>query len=67
MRGGGYGIIGDIIVGLIGGFLFGPLVEGDTGFWGSMVVATSHVSLMRNTEAARCRVQLTRKCGLCYP
>lgn len=43
MRGGGYGIIGDIIVGLIGaligGFLFGLLVEGDTGFWGSMVVA----------------------------
>jgi uncharacterized membrane protein YeaQ/YmgE (transglycosylase-associated protein family) len=43
MKGGGYGIIGDIIVGLIGaligGFLFGLLVEGDTGFWGSMVVA----------------------------
>jgi uncharacterized membrane protein YeaQ/YmgE (transglycosylase-associated protein family) len=43
MKGGGYGIIGDILVGLlgalIGGFLFGLLVEGDTGFWGSMVVA----------------------------
>jgi uncharacterized membrane protein YeaQ/YmgE (transglycosylase-associated protein family) len=43
MKGGGYGIIGDIIVGLIGaligGFLFGLLVEGDTGFWGSIVVA----------------------------
>lgn len=43
MRGGGYGILGDIIVGLIGaligGILFGLLVEGETGFWGSMVVA----------------------------
>jgi uncharacterized membrane protein YeaQ/YmgE (transglycosylase-associated protein family) len=43
MKGGGYGVIGDIIVGLIGaligGFLFGLLVEGETGFWGSMVVA----------------------------
>ena len=43
MRGGGYGVIGDIIVGLvgafIGGLLFNLLVEGETGFWGSMVVA----------------------------
>lgn len=43
MRGGGYGVIGDIIVGLIGAFigglLFNLLVEGETGFWGSMVVA----------------------------
>jgi uncharacterized membrane protein YeaQ/YmgE (transglycosylase-associated protein family) len=43
MKGGGYGIIGDIVVGLIGaligGFVFGLLVTGDTGFWGSIVVA----------------------------
>jgi uncharacterized membrane protein YeaQ/YmgE (transglycosylase-associated protein family) len=43
MRGGGYGIIGDIVVGLIGAFLggliFSLFVTGDTGFWGSIVVA----------------------------
>jgi len=43
MKGSGYGLIGDVIIGLIGaligGFLFGFLVEGDYGFWGSMVVA----------------------------
>jgi uncharacterized membrane protein YeaQ/YmgE (transglycosylase-associated protein family) len=43
MRGGGYGVIGDIVVGLIGAFLgglvFSLLVEGDTGFWGSIAVA----------------------------
>lgn len=43
MKGAGYGIIGDIITGLvgavIGGFLFGFLVTGDVGFWGSFVVA----------------------------
>jgi len=43
MRGPGYGIIGDIIVGLIGaaigGFLFGLVVPGDAGFWGSVAVA----------------------------
>jgi uncharacterized membrane protein YeaQ/YmgE (transglycosylase-associated protein family) len=43
MKGSGYGLIGDLIFGLvgavIGGFLFGFLVEGDYGFWGSMVVA----------------------------
>jgi uncharacterized membrane protein YeaQ/YmgE (transglycosylase-associated protein family) len=43
MRGGGYGVIGDIIVGLIGAFigglLFSMLVQGDTGFWGSIGVA----------------------------
>lgn len=43
MRGGGYGVIGDIIVGLIGaligGLVFDLLVQGETGFWGSMVVA----------------------------
>jgi uncharacterized membrane protein YeaQ/YmgE (transglycosylase-associated protein family) len=43
MRGGGYGMIGDIIVGLIGslvgGFLMSFFVHGGTGFWGSIVVA----------------------------
>ena len=43
MRGGGYGVIGDITVGLIGAFigglLFSMLVQGDTGFWGSIGVA----------------------------
>jgi uncharacterized membrane protein YeaQ/YmgE (transglycosylase-associated protein family) len=43
MKGGGYGIIVDLIVGLVGallgGFVFSFLVQGDVGFWGSMVVA----------------------------
>ncbi len=43
MRGGGYGIIGDIVVGLIGAFIGGLIfrlfVEGDAGFWGSIVVS----------------------------
>ena len=43
MKGSGYGLAGDIIVGLIGsvvgGFLMGFFVHGDTGFWGSIVVA----------------------------
>ena len=43
MKGGGYGMIGDIIVGLIGsmvgGFLVGFFVQGDAGFWGSIVVS----------------------------
>jgi uncharacterized membrane protein YeaQ/YmgE (transglycosylase-associated protein family) len=43
MKGGGYGIVTDIIVGLvgalIGGFVFGLLDIGGAGFWGSMLVA----------------------------
>jgi uncharacterized membrane protein YeaQ/YmgE (transglycosylase-associated protein family) len=43
MRGGGFGVLGDIIVGLIGSFLGGVLggyfVEGTYQFWGSVVVA----------------------------
>jgi uncharacterized membrane protein YeaQ/YmgE (transglycosylase-associated protein family) len=43
MRGGGYGIALDLIIGLIGSFLggliFSLLVEGETGFWGSIGVA----------------------------
>ena len=43
MRGGGYGLVGDIVVGLVGavlgGFLFGQLVVTEYGFVGSIVVA----------------------------
>ncbi len=43
MKGGGYGIIGDVIVGLIGavigGWVFQHVVTGDAGFWGSIIVA----------------------------
>lgn len=43
MKGSGYGIIGDIIVGLIGafvgGFVVGIFLEGNAGFWGSILVA----------------------------
>jgi uncharacterized membrane protein YeaQ/YmgE (transglycosylase-associated protein family) len=43
MKGGGYGMLGDVIVGLIGsmigGFLVGFFVQGNAGFWGSIVVA----------------------------
>jgi uncharacterized membrane protein YeaQ/YmgE (transglycosylase-associated protein family) len=42
-RGGGFGIIADIVVGLIGaligGFVVGFFVQGPVGFWGSIVVA----------------------------
>jgi uncharacterized membrane protein YeaQ/YmgE (transglycosylase-associated protein family) len=43
MKGGGYGIVVDIIIGLvgavIGGYVFGLLDIGGLGFLGSMVVA----------------------------
>src|SRR5207249_189401 len=43
MRGGGFGIIGDIIVGLIGALVGGWIVSlfdtGVAGFWGSIFVA----------------------------
>lgn len=43
MKGRGFGMLGDIIVGLIGSFLGGLLtglfVEGSAQFWGSIVVA----------------------------
>jgi uncharacterized membrane protein YeaQ/YmgE (transglycosylase-associated protein family) len=43
MTGGGYGLVGDIVVGLvgalIGGFLFGQFVTGTYAFVGSIVVA----------------------------
>ena len=43
MRGGGYGIIWDIILGLIGAFIGGLVcslfVTGYAGFWGSILVS----------------------------
>ncbi|MEO2088932.1 MAG: GlsB/YeaQ/YmgE family stress response membrane protein [Gemmataceae bacterium] len=43
MSGGGYGVIGDLVVGLVGallgGFLFGQFVTGTPGLIGSIVVA----------------------------
>jgi uncharacterized membrane protein YeaQ/YmgE (transglycosylase-associated protein family) len=44
MRGGGYGLLGDIVVGIIGAFLGGFLLSvlgigGSAGFVGSIVVA----------------------------
>ena len=43
MKGGGYGVLGDIVVGLIGsmvgGFVASFLVHGDAGFWTSIVVS----------------------------
>jgi uncharacterized membrane protein YeaQ/YmgE (transglycosylase-associated protein family) len=43
MKGGGYGILMDIILGLIGAFVgglvFSLFVEGDSGFWGSIAIA----------------------------
>jgi uncharacterized membrane protein YeaQ/YmgE (transglycosylase-associated protein family) len=43
MSGAGYGIVRDILLGLvgafIGGFVTGFFVEGAAGFWGSIIVA----------------------------
>lgn len=43
MKGGGYGLVGDLIVGLlgalIGGFLVGLVIHGSVGFLGSIIVA----------------------------
>ena len=43
MSGGGYGIIGDIVLGLVGalvgGFVSGFFLQGDAGFWGTIAVA----------------------------
>jgi uncharacterized membrane protein YeaQ/YmgE (transglycosylase-associated protein family) len=43
MKGGGYGILMDIILGLIGAFIgglvFSLFVEGEPGFWGSIAIA----------------------------
>ena len=43
MKGGGYGIVLDIVLGLVGAFVgglvFSFFVVGATGFWGSIAVA----------------------------
>ena len=43
MKGGGYGIVGDLIVGLIGaligGFIVGIFIHGSVGLVGSIIVA----------------------------
>ena len=43
MAGGGFGLLGDIVIGLIGslvgGFLTSYFVEGVMGFWGSIAVS----------------------------
>ncbi|HTK07670.1 MAG TPA: GlsB/YeaQ/YmgE family stress response membrane protein [Ktedonobacteraceae bacterium] len=44
MRGGGYGFLGDIVVGIVGAFIGGLLADvlapnANFGFWGSVLVA----------------------------
>jgi uncharacterized membrane protein YeaQ/YmgE (transglycosylase-associated protein family) len=44
MRGGGYGFLGDIVVGIVGAFIGGLLADvlapsASFGFWGSVLVA----------------------------
>lgn len=45
MKGGGYGVIGDIVVGILGavlgGFLFGSLGIGANGFLGLIIISTA--------------------------
>ncbi len=61
MRGGGFGVIGDIVMGLIGaligGFLVGFFVQGTAGFWGSIFVsflgACLLIALVRNMSPTR--------------
>ncbi|HWE36707.1 MAG TPA: GlsB/YeaQ/YmgE family stress response membrane protein [Isosphaeraceae bacterium] len=61
MKGGGYGLLGDIVVGLVGavvgGFLVGYFVTGTAGFVGSIVVsfigACLFIALMRAISGRR--------------
>lgn len=43
MKGGGFGVVGDMIVGLIGAvgssLVLGLMLPGEVGFWGSIIVA----------------------------
>jgi len=43
MSGGGYGVIADIVLGLVGalvgGLVSGFFIEGDAGFWASILIA----------------------------
>ncbi len=65
MRGGGYGIVGDIVVGIVGAFIGGLLMNllapsADFGFWGSIVVAFIGacilIALLRAISHGRSRV-----------
>lgn len=61
MRGGGYGVAGDLVVGLIGaligGFLVGLFIPGQVGFIGSTIVAfigaVVLVSILRAVTGSR--------------
>lgn len=61
MEGGGFGILGDIVVGLIGavvgGFVTSYFVQGIMGFWGSVAVsfvgACLLVAILRAIAPAR--------------
>ncbi len=60
MRGGGFGLVGDLIVGvigaLLGGFLFGLLGLSATGLLGSLITATvgsiAFIALLRVVKRA---------------
>jgi uncharacterized membrane protein YeaQ/YmgE (transglycosylase-associated protein family) len=65
MRGGGYGIVGDIIVGIVGAFIGGLLVDllspgSSFGFWGSVIVAFIGaiilIAILRAVSGARTRL-----------
>jgi uncharacterized membrane protein YeaQ/YmgE (transglycosylase-associated protein family) len=65
MRGGGYGILGDIIVGIVGAFIGGLLVDllspgASFGFWGSVIVAFIGaiilIAILRAVSGARTRI-----------
>lgn len=63
MRGGGYGIVGDIIVGLVGalvgGFLAGLLGIGSSGVIGSIIIAfigaCVFIAILRAVSGSRTR------------
>ncbi len=66
MRGGGYGILGDIIVGIVGAFIGGLLVSLFTsasfGFWGTVIVAFIGacilIAILRAVTGSRTRRRL---------
>ena len=66
MRGGGYGIVGDIIVGLVGalvgGFVAGLLGLGSSGFVGSIIIAfigaCFFIAILRAVTGSRTRSRL---------
>jgi uncharacterized membrane protein YeaQ/YmgE (transglycosylase-associated protein family) len=56
MSGGGYGMIRDMLLGLIGamvgGILSGFFIHGDAGFWGSVVIAAIGACLVVGVSRA---------------